>query len=113
MSKLTLYDEDESIQCIHYIFSLSFSPPEDVPVKILESGTLDQGEACLEFWYLAPVAANGSELRVLLKSSAGLVEIWTSPALSRSSWRQVFVPLNIIESGTQVKWHILYITINL
>ncbi|CAK6969487.1 zonadhesin [Scomber scombrus] len=71
-------------------------------LNILESGALDQGEACLEFWYLAPVAANGSELRALLKSSAGLVEIWTSPAMPGSSWRQVFVPLNIIESGTQV-----------
>lgn len=77
-------------------------------MNILESGALEQGEACLEFWYLAPVAANGSELRALLKSSAGLVEIWTSPALSGTSWRQVFVPLNIIESGTRVKWHSLY-----
>ncbi|KAM7379278.1 hypothetical protein PAMP_004843 [Pampus punctatissimus] len=75
---------------------------DGVPVNILESGALDQGEACLEFWYLVPVGANGSELRALLNSSTGLVEIWTSPALPRSSWRQVFVPLNIIESGTQV-----------
>lgn len=82
-------------------------------MNILESGALDQGEACLEFWYMAPVAANGSELRVLFQSSAGLVEIWTSPALPTSSWKQVFVPLNIITSGTQVKWHSLYVAINL
>ncbi|XP_038574073.1 zonadhesin-like isoform X2 [Micropterus salmoides] len=68
-----------------------------------ESGPLGlEGDACLEFWYLAPVAANGSELQALLKSSVGVVEIWTSPALPRDSWRQVFVPLNIIEPTTQV-----------
>ncbi|XP_070700975.1 mucin-2 [Pempheris klunzingeri] len=76
---------------------------EDVSVNILESGPLGlEGEACLEFWYLAPVAADKSELHALLKDSAGLVEIWTSPALPRDSWRQVFVPLNVIEPGTQV-----------
>ncbi|XP_026230310.1 zonadhesin-like isoform X2 [Anabas testudineus] len=76
---------------------------EDAAVSLLESGPLGlEGEACLEFWYLAPFAANGSELRALLKSSAGLVEIWTSPAYLRDSWRQVFVPLNITEPATQV-----------
>ncbi|XP_026170358.1 zonadhesin isoform X2 [Mastacembelus armatus] len=79
------------------------SPQTAVEVNMLESGPLGmKGEACLEFWYLSPAAANESELRALLKSSAGLVEIWTSPALPRNSWRQVFIPLNIIESGTQV-----------
>ncbi|XP_029309172.1 zonadhesin [Cottoperca gobio] len=75
---------------------------EDDVVTFLESGPLGlEGEACLEFWYLAPVAANGTELRAQLKSSVGLSEIWTSPVLQRDSWRQVFVPLNIIEPETQ------------
>ncbi|XP_077371361.1 MAM and LDL-receptor class A domain-containing protein 1 [Festucalex cinctus] len=72
----------------------------DLTVDLIESGALAQGEACLEFWYLVPPDA--LQLRALLKSSAGLVEIWTSPALARDSWRQVFVPLNIIESGSKV-----------
>ncbi|KAF3858337.1 hypothetical protein F7725_011538 [Dissostichus mawsoni] len=46
--------------------------------------------------------AYGTALSTLLKSSTGLREIWTSPVLPRDSWRQVFVPLNIIEPGTQV-----------
>lgn len=75
-------------------------------MNILESGPLGlEGKACLEFWYLAPVAAKGSELRILLKSSVGLVEIWTSPALPRDSWKQVFIPLDVNEPGTQVKRH--------
>lgn len=70
----------------------------------VESGPLRlEGEACLEFWYLAPVATNGTELRVLLKSSVGLKEIWTLPPRHRDAWRQVFVPLDIINPGTQVK----------
>nr|XP_020451554.1 zonadhesin-like isoform X2 [Monopterus albus] len=75
----------------------------DVTVIGLESGPLEiEGEACLEFWYLAPVAANGSELQALLKTTAGLAEIWTSPTLPRNSWTQVFVPLHIIEPETKV-----------
>ncbi|XP_078029437.1 uncharacterized protein LOC117271873 isoform X3 [Epinephelus lanceolatus] len=75
---------------------------EDFVVTILESGPLGlEGEACLEFWYISPVVTDGSELRVLLRSSAGLKEIWTLTALPRDSWRQVFVPLNVIEPGTQ------------
>ncbi|XP_051943890.1 zonadhesin-like isoform X2 [Hippocampus zosterae] len=67
----------------------------------IESDALDQGQACLEFWYLAP--PNALKLRALLKSTTGtVVEIWMAPDLSRDSWRQVFVPLNIIESGTKV-----------
>uniref|UniRef100_A0A3Q2ZN97 Zonadhesin-like n=1 Tax=Hippocampus comes TaxID=109280 RepID=A0A3Q2ZN97_HIPCM len=67
----------------------------------IESDALDQGKACLEFWYLAP--PNALKLRALLISTTGTVaEIWTAPDLSRDSWRQVFVPLNIIESGTKV-----------
>ncbi|XP_077413210.1 uncharacterized protein LOC144043438 [Vanacampus margaritifer] len=73
---------------------------KDLTEDLIESDALDQGEACLEFWYLVPPDA--LKLRAFLKSSAGLVEIWTSPALARDSWRQVFVPLNIIESGTKV-----------
>lgn len=82
-------------------------PPGDAEVDILESATLEmEGEACLEFWYRAPFAAEGSELRALVKSSTRLVEIWSSPALPGDSWRQVFIPLNIIEPETRVKWHI-------
>ncbi|XP_068604997.1 zonadhesin [Brachionichthys hirsutus] len=74
-----------------------------VRMSVLESGPLGlEGEACLEFWYLEPVTAGVSELRILLESSAGLEEIWASPSLSRDFWRQVFVPLSIIEPGTQV-----------
>ncbi|XP_018532272.1 zonadhesin isoform X2 [Lates calcarifer] len=81
---------------------------EDVAVNILESGPLGlEGEACLEFWYQVPAAANGSELRALLKSSDGLVEIWTSPVLPRNVWRQVFVPLNIIKPNTQVVFEVV------
>ncbi|XP_031711228.1 zonadhesin [Anarrhichthys ocellatus] len=70
---------------------------------VLESGPLRlEGEACLEFWYLSPAATNGTELRALLKSSVGLIEIWTLPAPPRDAWRQVFVPLDVIESGTRV-----------
>ena len=73
----------------------------------LESGPLGlEGEACLEFWYLDPVEVNGSELRALLNSSDGLIKIWTLPALPRDAWRQVFVPLNVTEPETQVKWQI-------
>lgn len=90
---------------MHQVVFLAFFPPEDVLVNVLESGPLElEGTACLEFWYQAPVAAKGSELRALLKSSTGLLEIWTSPVLPRDSWRQVFVPLNIIDPGTKVKW---------
>ncbi|XP_054624523.1 MAM and LDL-receptor class A domain-containing protein 1-like isoform X2 [Dunckerocampus dactyliophorus] len=76
------------------------SASEAVAVDVIESGALDQGEACLEFWYLA--TSDASALRALIKSSTGLVEIWTSPVATQDSWRQVFVPLNIIESGTKV-----------
>ncbi|XP_068594204.1 uncharacterized protein wu:fb63a08 isoform X2 [Cebidichthys violaceus] len=70
---------------------------------VLESGPLRlEGEACLEFWYLSPAATNGTELRALLKSSIGLTEIWTLPALPRDAWRQVFVPLDVIKPGTRV-----------
>ncbi|XP_073347782.1 uncharacterized protein [Pagrus major] len=75
----------------------------DAEVDILESGPLEmEGEACLEFWYHAPAAAEGSELRVLVKSSTRVVEIWTSSVLPGDSWKQVFIPLNIIEPDTQV-----------
>ncbi|XP_074544748.1 zonadhesin [Halichoeres trimaculatus] len=69
-----------------------------VAVTVLESGPLElQSEACLEFWYLT-----GSELRTLLRSSIDEVEIWSSPALPGGEWRQVFVPLNVMEPGIQV-----------
>lgn len=71
----------------------------------LESGALRlEGEACLEFWYLEPLAANGSELRALLKGSTGQTEIWTSPALDGGAWRQVFVPLTISDAATKVTY---------
>ncbi|XP_075953467.1 zonadhesin-like [Anarhichas minor] len=77
--------------------------PNDGVGTVLESGPLRlEGEACLEFWYLSPAATNGTELRALLKSSVGLIEIWTLPAPPRDAWRQVFVPLDVIESGTRV-----------
>ncbi|KAK2822357.1 hypothetical protein Q5P01_022422 [Channa striata] len=70
---------------------------------IFDSGSLElEGEGCLEFWYLNPTGAKESELRALLKSSAGQEQIWTSPALPRNSWRQVFVPLKITEPRTRV-----------
>ncbi|XP_035861191.1 zonadhesin-like isoform X1 [Sander lucioperca] len=76
---------------------------DDFVMTTLESGPLElEGKACLEFWYLSPVAANGSELRILLKSSVGLMKIRTLPALPRDFWRQVFIPLNVIEPETQV-----------
>ncbi|XP_035761945.1 zonadhesin [Neolamprologus brichardi] len=80
----------------------------DFAVNVSESGPLGiEGQACLEFWYLVPVAANGSELRVLLKNSVGSVEIWTSPALPQNAWRQAFVPLNITESRTRVVFEVV------
>ncbi|XP_042070700.1 zonadhesin [Haplochromis burtoni] len=80
----------------------------DFAVNVSESGPLGiEGQACLEFWYLVPVAANGSELRVLLKNSVGSVEIWTSPALPQNEWRQAFVPLNITESRTRVVFEVV------
>ncbi|XP_017288026.1 zonadhesin isoform X1 [Kryptolebias marmoratus] len=77
--------------------------PEDVVLNVLVSHPLQfYGEACLEFWYLAPAASNGSELNVMLKTSTSLAKIWTSPALPRKAWRQVTVPLNISEPGSQI-----------
>lgn len=94
------------LQTISLTFRISV--PEDLKVNFLESRPLEmEGVACLEFWYLAPATAVGSELRALLKSRSGLVRIWTSPPLPRDAWRQVFLPLNITEPGTRVKWHTL------
>lgn len=85
-------------------FSTYPTVPNNVKLNVLVSHPLQfYGEACLEFWYLAPAASNGSELRVLLQTSTSLAEIWTSPALPRNAWRQVTVPLNISEPHTQVK----------
>ena len=75
-------------------------------MNILESRPLEiEGMACLEFWYLAPAAAVGSELRVLLQNGSSQVKIWTSPALPRDAWRQVFLPLNITDPGARVKYY--------
>uniref|UniRef100_A0A3B4XQK3 Zonadhesin n=1 Tax=Seriola lalandi dorsalis TaxID=1841481 RepID=A0A3B4XQK3_SERLL len=94
------YDRQNNLICD---WTRSQQRTEDRAVSILESGPLGlEGEACLEFWYQAPVAANGSELRAILKSSDGRVEIWASPALPGNTWRQVFVPLNSIKPRTQV-----------
>lgn len=91
---------------MYLVFFLSFSTSGDAAVHVLESGPLGiEGQACLEFWYLVPVAANGSELRVLLKSSTGSVEIWTSPALPQDAWREASVLLNTTEQETRVKWN--------
>lgn len=85
-------------------FSAYPTAPKNVKLNVLESHPLQfYGEACLEFWYLAPAASNGSELHVLLKTNTSLVEIWNSPALPRNAWRQVTVPLNISEPDTKVK----------
>ncbi|XP_043990493.1 zonadhesin-like isoform X2 [Gambusia affinis] len=71
----------------------------DGTVEILASHPLTiTGKACLEFWHLA----SGDTLRALLKSGMRQVEIWTSPPLPRDAWRQVLVPLNLTEPGTQV-----------
>ncbi|XP_035490599.2 zonadhesin isoform X1 [Scophthalmus maximus] len=94
------YDRQNNLICD---WARSQQRTVDVTVNILESGPLAlEGEACLEFWYQSPATANGSEVRALLKSSAGLAEIWTSPALPPNSWRQVFVPLKIIKPETRV-----------
>ncbi|KAK2895326.1 hypothetical protein Q8A73_014814 [Channa argus] len=76
---------------------------DNLKVDIFDSGALKlEGEGCLEFWYLEPIGAEDSKLQALLKTSGGQEQIWASPALPRNSWRQVFVPLNIIEPGTGV-----------
>ncbi|XP_061588203.1 zonadhesin [Cololabis saira] len=83
--------------------------PEDVTVNMLESRPLEiEGMACLEFWYLAPAASVGSELRALLKSSSGQVKIWTSPTFPRDAWRQVFLPLDINETGSWLAFEAIY-----
>ncbi|XP_032421822.1 LOW QUALITY PROTEIN: zonadhesin [Xiphophorus hellerii] len=75
----------------------------DVTMKILASHPLTiTGKACLEFWHLASGVSSGATLRALLKSGLRQVEIWTSPPLPRDAWRQVSVPLNLTEPGTQV-----------
>ncbi|XP_028283392.1 zonadhesin isoform X3 [Parambassis ranga] len=97
------FDDRRTDLVCDWMRSQKRTAPEDVAVNVLESGPMGmEGKACLEFWYLAPAAAQGSELRVLLKNRLGLIEIWTSPALPRDAWRQVFVSLDIIEPGTQV-----------
>ncbi|XP_027875279.1 zonadhesin isoform X2 [Xiphophorus couchianus] len=75
----------------------------DVTMEILASHPLTiTGKACLEFWHLASGVSSGTTLRALLKSGLRQVEIWTSPPLPRDAWRQVSVPLNLTEPGTQV-----------
>lgn len=75
---------------------------------MLASGLLGlEGEACLEFWYQAPVGLNGSELRAILSSSDGQEEVWASSAEPGNTWRQVFVPLKIIPLRSQVKVHVI------
>ncbi|KAM8728269.1 uncharacterized protein AB9X84_001627 [Acanthopagrus schlegelii] len=97
------YTDTQNNQLCDWTRNRLTSSTGDAEVDILESATLEmEGEACLEFWYRAPFAAEGSELRALVKSSTRLVEIWSSPALPGDSWRQVFIPLNIIEPETQV-----------
>ncbi|XP_040911979.1 zonadhesin isoform X2 [Toxotes jaculatrix] len=94
------YDRQKNLICD---WTRSQQRTADVAVNILESGPLGpEGEACLEFWYQALVATNGSEVRALLRTGTDLVEIWTSPALPRSSQRQVFVPLTLNKPVTQV-----------
>ncbi|XP_068197093.1 mucin-2 [Antennarius striatus] len=76
-------------------------------VSILESGPLRlEWDACLEFWYLDPVTAGGSELHVQLKSSIGLKEIWASPFFPRNFWKQVFIPISITVPGTKVVFEV-------
>ncbi|XP_036940657.1 zonadhesin-like isoform X2 [Acanthopagrus latus] len=97
------YTDTQNNQLCDWTRNRLTSSTGDAEVDILESATLEmEGEACLEFWYRAPFAAEGSELRALVKSSTRLVEIWSSPALPGDSWRQVFIPLNIIEPETRV-----------
>ncbi|CAG5896753.1 unnamed protein product [Menidia menidia] len=82
--------------------------PKDATIAVLKSPPLEiAAEACLEFWYLAPASSNGSELRALLNSSIGQMEIWASPAVPRDAWRQVFVPLTITEPGIWVGFEAL------
>ncbi|KAG7229284.1 hypothetical protein INR49_012942 [Caranx melampygus] len=94
------YDRQNNLICD---WTRSQQQTENGTLNMLVSGLLGlEGEGCLEFWYQAPVALNSSELRAILSSSDGQVEIWASSAEPGNTWRQVFVPLKIIPPRSQV-----------
>ncbi|KAK5607966.1 hypothetical protein CRENBAI_007409 [Crenichthys baileyi] len=94
------YSQHENLTCD---WTKGRTAPGDGKVEILESRQLSvAGEACLEFWHLASGSSRAATLRALLKNSLGQEEIWTSLPLPRDAWRQVSVPLNITELGSQV-----------
>ncbi|XP_054888696.1 LOW QUALITY PROTEIN: zonadhesin-like [Poeciliopsis prolifica] len=98
------YSQHENLTC-----DWTSSQTGNNTVKILASHPLTvTDKACLEFWHLASGGSSGATLRALLTSGLRQVEIWISPPLPRHAWRQVSVPLNLTEPGTQVIFEAVY-----
>lgn len=72
-------------------------------IDILKSEVLQlHGESCLEFWYYFKDVGTSSTLQVQLRGSRGLIDIWTKTVVSSDSWRQAFIPLTMVDRGTQL-----------